>query len=327
MIQLSICIATHNRANFLNSTLSTLINQITNECEIIIYDSASTDNTSEVVVKYSSLNSNIKYFFSEYKLGIDKDYNNCIIKSSGKFCWLFSDDDLVEDGCINYLLSKIKTNLYSIILLNSSIHNIDFSRKVANQYLKLTNDIEFHGTKNGNEEFFIKSADYLSFIGCVVIEREEWIKRNKERYFGSEFIHVGVIFQQLFVKKQLIISFPYIKIRLGNSQWYGRAFKIWIYNWPNLIWSFYQFSDESKSKIIPKYQTDQFFKLLYFRALGVYTFDDFKIFKFPNGIISIIKYYLIKFFTILPKFFTRLPYIVYAYIFKKEYMLRDLLKK
>ena len=89
MIQLSICIATHNRANFLNSTLSTLINQITNECEIIIYDSASTDNTSEVVVKYSSLNSNIKYFFSEYKLGIDKDYNNCIIKSSGKFCWLF----------------------------------------------------------------------------------------------------------------------------------------------------------------------------------------------------------------------------------------------
>ena len=225
------------------------------------------------------------------------------------------------------MLSKINTNLYSIILLNSSIHNIDFTRKVSNQYIKLTNDVEFPGTTLGNEDFFVQSADYLSFIGCVVIEKEEWIARNKEKYFGTEFIHVGVIFQRYFLKKQLIASYPYIKIRLGNSQWYGRAFKIWIYNWPNLIWSFNQFSDKSKSNIIPKYQTDQFFKLLYFRALGVYTFDDFKKFKFPTGVISIVNYYLIKFFTILPKFFTRLPYIFYAYIFKKEYMLRDLLKK
>jgi hypothetical protein len=212
-------------------------------------------------------------------------------------------------------------------LINSSIHNIDFTKKISNQYLKINNDMEFKGTKEESEQFFLNSADYLSFIGCVVIEREEWITRNKDKYFGTEFIHVGVIFQRDFLKKQLIIAFPYIKIRLGNSQWYGRAFKIWIYNWPQLIWSFNQFSDESKSKVIPKYQTDQFFKLLYFRALGVYKKDDFNLFQFPSGVISIIRYYIIKLFTLLPKFFTRIPYIIYSYILNKEYMLRDLLKK
>jgi len=326
MYKLSICIATHNRAKYLNETLSTLISQLTNECEIVIYDSASKDNTKEIVQKYSNLNPNIKYFFSENKLGIDADYNNCVLKSTGQFCWLFSDDDLVEDGCIKYLLSLIKTNNYSLILINSSIHNIDFSEKISNQYLKIDNDLEYDPTIDGHKTFFEKSADYLSFIGCVVIEREEWMKRNKERFIGTEFIHVGVIFQSDFSKQMLIISNPFIKIRLGNSQWYGRAFKIWIYNWPNLIWSFSQFPDSSKLKIIPKYPTDQFFKLAYFKALGVFSILDFKLFPNPSNLKSKIKYYIVYLFVLLPRIFLRIPYIIYSYFFQKKYMLRDLLK-
>src|SRR5262249_57418214 len=36
---------------------------------------------------------------------------------------------------------------------------------------------------------------YVSFIGCVVIKRDLWLNREKDRHIGSEFIHVGVIFQ------------------------------------------------------------------------------------------------------------------------------------
>jgi glycosyltransferase involved in cell wall biosynthesis len=53
MIKLSICIATHNRGFFLDQTLKSLTNQLTDECEVVIYDSLSTDNTFEVFEKYN----------------------------------------------------------------------------------------------------------------------------------------------------------------------------------------------------------------------------------------------------------------------------------
>jgi hypothetical protein len=193
--------------------------------------------------------------------------------------------------------------------------------------LKISSDIEFDNSEQAFQKFFVTSAEYLSFIGCVVINRLEWESRNRKEYFGSEFIHVGVIFQNYFLKNILVISEPYIRIRLGNSQWYGRAFKIWIHNWPSLIWSFPLISNFSKGKVIKKYPSDQFFKLIYFRALGVFNFRDFRNFVCPNSPLSVFKYFLIFIVSFLPKSLFKIPYIIYSYIFKKEYMLRDLLNK
>ena len=325
MIKLSICIATHNRGLFLDRTLNSLIHQLTEECELVIYDSLSTDCTSEIVEKYKKIFSSIKYIYSNEKLGIDIDYDRCVSNATGQYCWLFSDDDIVEAGCIDYLIAKINSNKYSLLLVNSSIFDISLLNKVADKYLKINSDLEFDCSNESFDKFFVTAAEYLSFIGCVVINRNEWESRSRNNYYGTEFIHVGVIFQRIFLNNILIISEPFIRIRLGNSQWYGRAFKIWIHNWPTLIWSFPLISNKSKRKIIRKYPSDQFFKLIYFRALGVFNYSNFKQFESPNGLLSIIRYCIIFFVSFFPKFFFRVPYIVYSYIFKKEYMLRDLL--
>ena len=327
MIKLSICIATHNRALFLDETLKSIVNQLTEECELVIYDSLSTDNTSDIVKKYMEIFSAINYVYSNEKLGIDIDYDKCISHATGQYCWLFSDDDTIEDGCINYLLSKISLDKYSLILVNSSIYDITLFNKVAEKYLKINSDLEFDSQNKSFNKFFETAAEYLSFIGCVVINRKEWVSRNRFNYYGTEFIHVGVIFQSYFLKNILVISEPFIRIRLGNSQWYGRAFKIWIHNWPNLIWSFPLISSKSKNTIIGKYPSDQIFKLIYFRALGAFSFSEFIKFDFPNRLFSILRYILVFFVSFFPKLIFRLPYILYAYIFDKEYMLRDLLKE
>ena len=96
------------------------------------------------------------------------------------------------------------------------------------------------------------------------------MKRDKKSYLGTEFIHVGVIFQKFLPKQSLVISFPYISIRLGNAQWSQRAFNIWILNWTKLIWSFTNYLRESKSAIVPEEPLRQYWKLMYFRAMGIF---------------------------------------------------------
>ena len=46
---LSICIATHNRADYIGETLDSIIPQLTDEVEIVVVDGASTDATRTVM--------------------------------------------------------------------------------------------------------------------------------------------------------------------------------------------------------------------------------------------------------------------------------------
>jgi len=52
---LSICISTHNRAAFIGETLSSILCQVTTDCEIVVSDNASIDNTEAVVSQYVDL--------------------------------------------------------------------------------------------------------------------------------------------------------------------------------------------------------------------------------------------------------------------------------
>jgi abequosyltransferase len=73
---LSICIPTFNRENYVNLTLDSILDQIsehTNEVEIIITDDGSKDNTGEVIKKYQDkIPGIINYFYNKNNLGFDK---------------------------------------------------------------------------------------------------------------------------------------------------------------------------------------------------------------------------------------------------------------
>ena len=102
---------------------------------------------------------------------------------------------------------------------------------------------------NQNQSSYSRVVSFMSFIGCVVINRDLWLQREKKRYFGTEFIHVGVIFQAPLPGPALVIAEPYITIRFGNAQWTSRALEIWMFKWPNLICHLRIFQN-SQGKII-----------------------------------------------------------------------------
>lgn len=270
---ISICIATYNRAGFIGRTLESIIAQLTDQVEIVVADGASTDNTSDVVKKYAQKNNQINYVLLPQKGGVDQDYCKAVQYAKGEYIWLMSDDDILKPGAIQTVLDKIKFN-YSLIIVNAEVRNTDLSKVIDQRRLRISNDKIY--ASHELEKFFIETGDFLTFIGCVVINKSLWDEREKEKYFGSSFIHVGLIFQKPFPANILVIAEPYISIRYGNAEWSPRAFEIWLFKWPQLIWSLPNLPDEAKKRVTPKEAYLHYLRIMLYRAKGGYSINEYR---------------------------------------------------
>ncbi len=266
--RLSICIATYNRADVIGQTLESIISQLREEVEIIVVDGASTDNTADVMQRYANRCSSLRYYRLPIKGGVDRDYCHAVSFAKGEYCWLLTDDDMLKQGAINTVLQLIAQR-YSLIILNAEIWNRTLTKQLKRKQFLLEKDTFYQ--PSSRELLFIETLSYLSFIGAVVIDHVLWNERIKEPYIGTEFIHVGVIFQADLPHGAFAVAEPCIMIRSGNAQWSSRHFSIWMIKWPDLIWSFPGISDKAKERISPRNPWDDSLTLLLERAFGVYS--------------------------------------------------------
>ncbi len=274
-IRLSICIATYNRAGFIGATLESIIPQLTEKVEILVVDGASPDNTAEVVRDYQSTCGQLRYVRLVTKGGVDQDYCKAVELARGEYCWLFTDDDALKPGSIQSVLSAIEEGHHGLIIVNAELRMDDLRRCAFPRVLPFCSNQVYLPTPEDQERLLGDVGGYLSFIGCVVIKRRLWNERYAVSYLGTEFVHVGVIFQAYLPEETLVIAEPYIAIRLGNSQWSGRAFTIWIIQWPRLIWSFALYSAASKRRVCPQYPSQQLWRLCYYRAMASYSMKEY----------------------------------------------------
>lgn len=270
--KLSICIATYNRAKFIGETLDSILSQLVDGVELIIVDGASPDNTQEVMEQYTSRFPEIRYYREEQNSGIDADYDKAVGYAKGDYCWLMTDDDLLVPGAISRVLTELD-NQGDLIIVNAEIKNSDLT-KILNKSLFNYSSNKYNKIA-GKDVFFSENAQGLSFIGCVVIKRSFWLSRNRSSYYGTLFVHVGVIFQEPPIDKASIITKPLIIVRYGNAMWSPRGFEIWMFKWPQLIWSFSSLSDEVKAIVCPREPWRKLKNLVLQRAVGGYGLNEY----------------------------------------------------
>jgi hypothetical protein len=80
-----------------------------------------------------------------------------------------------------------------------------------------------------------------------------------------------------------VIADPLILIRYGNAMWSSRGFEIWMFKWPDLVWSFEQFSDGAKLRVIPRFPWREWRRLTMYRAIGAYSHADYRKFFRNEG--------------------------------------------
>ena len=191
-MKLSICMATFNRGAFIGRTLESIVGQASEEVEIVIVDGGSSDNTGEVVLEYGKRFPGIRYFRQEKNMGVDRDFNTAVEWSRGDYCWLMSDDDVLKPGAIRNVLDAIGRG-HGLIVVNAEVRDAALEKVLDAKRLRIDADRVYRVDETAR--FFEDVATYLSFIGCVVMKSRLWKSRVKEPYFGSLFVHVGVIFQ------------------------------------------------------------------------------------------------------------------------------------
>lgn len=310
---LSICINTKNRAKYLAETLDSIVSQMLPSVEVIVVDGASSDETYSVMQEYSSSYPYIKYFRSEEGLGIDDGYDATVNYAVGEYCWLMPDDDPIKFGALAILLSKIE-NGHDLIILNLECFTKDLNINLNQKLFNFSKDK--HYSINSMQDFFAELGFGLSYIGCVVIKRVVWFEHERVPYYGTYFVHVGVICGSSQIKDILFLHEPLIKHRSGNSSWTARSFEIWYLKWPKLVWSFNQISTEVKNKIVPQKPWRRSLTLLKSRAIGEYNITVFKKYLFDE--ISRQEWLGAALISIVPRVPLSLLLITFCLLFRKR---------
>lgn len=272
--RLSLCIATYNRGAFIGETLRAIVGQMPAEAELVIVDGGSSDNTPDVIAGFVQRHPHVRYYREAVNSGVDKDFDKAVGYARGEYCWLMSDDDLVVPGAVERVLAELRDSSLDLLVVNAEIRNADLTNVLNPRCLDFTADRAYGAADR--EAFFLEVADYLSFIGGVVIRRQLWLQRDRASYFGSLFIHVGVIFQPPSLNRVKVIADPLIVIRYGNAMWSARGFEIWTFKWPGLIWSFAELPEAAKQRVVTREPWSRLRRLLFYRAIGAYSHREYR---------------------------------------------------
>ena len=125
--KISVVIPSFNQGLFIEDTILSIINQKYTNLELIIIDALSTDNTIEVVKKYSD---SINYFVSEEDKGQADALNKGFQVASGEICAYLNSDDIYIDNILWKIAEQYKNNkfkwIYTDVIFGNSIENSDY---------------------------------------------------------------------------------------------------------------------------------------------------------------------------------------------------------
>ncbi|GGY15854.1 hypothetical protein GCM10008098_03700 [Rhodanobacter panaciterrae] len=277
-IELSICIPTLNRAAFIGETLDSIVSQLESGVEIVIVDGGSKDDTEVVVMRYVERHSCIRYIrrgedVIASNTGFDRDCSYAVEISAGTHCWLMTDDDVLRAGAVARVLSQIRAG-HDIAILSCEVRDLQLREVLVVSRPGFKHDRVF--TAAEWDDFFCSVVVHLTFVGAVIVRRSLWLARHPDTYFGTGFVHVGVLFRAPVPGTAVVVAEPLIVIRNGNGQWNARAFDIFMLRWPQLLWSFDGISDTAKQAVTPREPWRLLRVLLLQRAFGRYSMREFE---------------------------------------------------
>ena len=274
MIRLSICISTLNRAELLAETLESIAPQITDEVELLILDGASTDNTQEIIAAFAARCPRLRSVRLDKGEGFDEKYCRLAELAAGEYCWMFADDDLLKPGAVAAVLEATRKD-YSLIVVNAEVRSKDLAVCLQPRRINFQQDRTYSPTPSDFDHLLADTAMYLTYIGAIVIKRMLWNQRERQKYFGTIFVHVAVIFQSPLPADALVMTHPWIVIRYGNALWTPRGFEVWMFTFPELVWSFTHFADWAKQRVERREPWRCWHRLLMARAMGHYSGNEY----------------------------------------------------
>lgn len=226
---ISICIPTYNGAAYIAEAMKSAICQTYSNCEIIISDDASTDNTLQIVETFRDKSPFPIRIFNHKPNGIGANWNNCVKKSNGEYIKFLFQDDVLDATCVQEMLKvfKIAPNIGLVaskrrIIIEQNTKEIeDWLSKYKNLQVQFekgdtTTRINY---KLFKEDFFLKKPFNKIGEPSVTMFKKSII--DKINLFDEELKQIlDYVFYYRLLKKFdiIIINKPLVSFRIHEAQ-------------------------------------------------------------------------------------------------------------
>ena len=163
---ISITMATYNGAKYLEEQLDSIYAQTYKNFELIVVDDVSTDETVLILEKYKQ-RFGLKYCVNDENMGVAKNFEKAISKSTGKYIALVDQDDIWLSNKLEVLYKNIGTA--SLIYSNAGIVN-----EKSEQQNKTTEDIyPLYGLDSKTETLYNYIVLNSFILGCSTMFKRE----------------------------------------------------------------------------------------------------------------------------------------------------------
>ncbi|QLE56101.1 glycosyltransferase family 2 protein [Nostoc sp. TCL26-01] len=230
---LTIAIPTYNRAELLDQQLTWLANAVKGfeaDCEILVSDNCSTDNTQDIIQKWQQQLDNITFKSHKHpeNLGVMKNIMYCLSSAETKYVWTIGDDDPVQDRAIPYVINKIKQHEdLGLLFLNFSGRNKITGQPVypptiiGNRWFDADCEDGCGDSKAIFEYCFAKSVGAVIFLSASIY-RTDLVKQALKKWTdaASNWISLAYLAGYCAAHGRLIITREtYLECIVGVSYW------------------------------------------------------------------------------------------------------------
>ncbi len=158
---ISVCIPTYNGEKFIHEQLSSILNQLGNDDQVVISDDSSTDSTIEIINSFNDKRI-ILLIDNNFKSPIF-NLENALKNASGDYIFLSDQDDVWLSNRVALTLEYLKN--YDLVVVNGSI--VDANKKTI-----LPSYFEWKKSRSG----FLKNLFKNSYLGCSLAFNRKILK-------------------------------------------------------------------------------------------------------------------------------------------------------
>ena len=134
----SVIMPVYNAEEFLDKSVSSVINQTYKNLEILLIDDCSTDNSYNILKEYANKDNRIKVFHNEQNKHVSATRNVGIKNATGKYLYFIDSDDFIDNDYIEHLVKTAEKENADIVV-NTNIYQCKNGKKKLNILTKIFN--------------------------------------------------------------------------------------------------------------------------------------------------------------------------------------------